>query len=68
MLFRILLIWLDSFDLKWNSHYDGDDLTSQFWQMEGALYKKWVLYCYEKVYESGTLIFCQKMVYKRIRG
>ena len=33
MLFRIWLVWLDSFD----SHYDANGLASQFWQIESAL-------------------------------
>ena len=37
VLFRIWLIWLDSFDKKWNSHYEGNGLPGQFWQMESAL-------------------------------
>ena len=37
ILFTIWLIWLDSFDLKWNSQYDRDGLASQFWQMESIL-------------------------------
>ena len=37
ILFRIWLIWLDSFDWKWNSHYDGNGLAGQFWQMESSL-------------------------------
>ena len=37
ILFRIWLIWLDSFDQEWNSHYDGNGLARQFWQMESAL-------------------------------
>ena len=36
-LFRIWLIWLDSFDYKWNSHHDWKGLASQFWQMESTL-------------------------------
>ena len=37
ILFRIWLIWLDSFDKKWNSPYEGNGLPGQFWQMESAL-------------------------------
>ena len=37
ILFRIWLIWLDSFDKKWNSLYEGKGLPGQFWQMESAL-------------------------------
>ena len=32
ILFRIWLIWLDSFHEKWNSNYDGNGLAGQFWQ------------------------------------
>ena len=35
--FRISLIWLDSFDSKWNSHYDRNSLVSNFWQKESTL-------------------------------
>ena len=35
--FRIWRIWMVSFDWKWNSHYDGNGLAGQFWQMESAL-------------------------------
>ena len=34
ILFRNLLVWLDSFDQKWNSHYDRNGLAGQFWQMK----------------------------------
>ena len=37
LLFRIWLIRLDSFDERWNSHYDWNGLGGQFWQMESAL-------------------------------
>ena len=37
ILFRIWLIWLDSFDSKWNSYYNGNGLAGQFRQMESAL-------------------------------
>ena len=30
-------MWLDSFDQKWNSHYDGNGVAGQFWQMESAI-------------------------------
>ena len=34
---RIRLLWMVNVDSKWNSHYDGNGLASQFWQMESAL-------------------------------
>ena len=37
ILFRNLLVWLDSFDQKWNSLYDRNGLERQFWQMKSAL-------------------------------
>ena len=37
ILFRIWLIWLDSFDEKWNFHYDGNGLAGQLLQVERAL-------------------------------
>ena len=37
ILFTIWLIWLDSFDLKWNSQYDRDGLAGQFWQWKASL-------------------------------
>ena len=37
IVFRIWLIWLDSFDQNWNSRYYEKGLADQFWQMEGAL-------------------------------
>ena len=37
ILFRIWLIWLDSFYYKWHSHYDGNGLAGLFWQMESTL-------------------------------
>lgn len=45
MLFRFWLIWLDSFDQKWNSHYDRIGLASQCWQMESTLRKDFRLTC-----------------------
>ena len=39
--------WIySSFDLKWNSQYDGNGLAAQFWQMESALYKEAILLYY----------------------
>ena len=67
ILFRILLVWLDTFDLKWNSHFDGNGLAPQSWQMESALYKKGVLFCYER-YTKEVLSVLSNMVHKRIRG
>ena len=37
IIFRIWLIWMVSFNQKWNSYYDGNGLAGQFWQMESAL-------------------------------
>ena len=36
VVFRIWLIWLDSFDQKWNSRYYEKGLAGQFWKKESA--------------------------------
>ena len=36
MLFRIWLMWLDSFYWQWNSFRGGNGLACQFWQMEST--------------------------------
>ena len=64
--FRILLIWLDSFDLKWNSQYDVS-WWEWFWQMESDLSMKGVLF-FMKKYTKEVLPVLSNMVYKRIRG
>ena len=45
ILFSIWLVWLDSFDSKWNSHYNRNDLARQFWQMESARKTKYFITC-----------------------
>ena len=37
IMFSISLIWVITFWLKWNSHYSGNRLADQFWQIESAL-------------------------------
>ena len=40
ILFRIWLMWLDTFYQKWNSNYNGNGLAGQFWQMKGAFCRR----------------------------
>ena len=56
ILFRIWLIWLDSYDSKWNSHYDGNVLACQFWQMESALTPNLIVLDVKKTSSNHCLI------------
>ena len=63
-----------SFGLKWNSHYDGNGLAGQFWQMESVLsvYKsKIMLYQFAASYTGDVKkweICAQFRVFQRVQS